>query len=79
VDKDSPYTLIYYESPYRLRVFLEDALEVFGDRQAAIAKELTKMFESVRRGQLSQLLAKLEEKPKGEYVVVIEGNQENRQ
>jgi len=79
VDKDSPYTLIYYESPYRLRVFLEDALEVFGDRQASIAKELTKMFESVRRGQLSQLLAELEEKPKGEYVVVIEGNQENRQ
>lgn len=79
VDKDSPYTLIYYESPHRLRAFLEDALEVFGDRQAAIAKELTKMFEAVRRGRLSELLAELEEKPKGEYVVVIEGNQENRQ
>jgi len=79
VDKESPYTLVYYESPHRLRIFLEDALEVFGDRQAAIAKELTKMFESVRHGQLSELLAGLEEKPKGEYVVVIEGNQENRQ
>ncbi|MHC4157869.1 MAG: 16S rRNA (cytidine(1402)-2'-O)-methyltransferase [Planctomycetota bacterium] len=73
VDKDSPYTLIYYESPHRLRVFLEDAFEVFGDRQAAIAKELTKMFEAVRRGRLSELLAELEEKPKGEYVVVIAG------
>lgn len=72
-DKELTYTLIYYESPYRLRGFLEDALEVLGDRPAAIAKELTKMFEAVRRGRLSQLLAGLEEKPKGEYVVVIAG------
>lgn len=72
-DKESPHTLIYYESPYRLRGFLEDALEVFGDRRAALAKELTKMFESVKRGRLSELLAKLEEKPRGEYVVVIAG------
>jgi len=73
VDKDSPHTLIYYESLYRLRSFLQDALEVFGDRPAALAKELTKVFESVRRARLSQLLAQLEESPKGEYVVVIAG------
>jgi len=72
-DKELPYTLVYYESPYRLRGFLEDALEVLGDRPAAVAKELTKMFETVRRGRLSQLLAELEEKLKGEYVVVIGG------
>ncbi|MHC4665989.1 MAG: 16S rRNA (cytidine(1402)-2'-O)-methyltransferase [Planctomycetota bacterium] len=70
-DKESPHTLIYYESPYRLRSFLKDALEVFGDRRAALAKELTKMFESVKRGTLSELLAGLEEKPKGEYSIVI--------
>ena len=73
VDKDSPHTLIFYESPHRLRAFLTDAIEVFGDRRAALAKELTKMFESVRRGALSELLAGLEEKSKGEYVIVIEG------
>jgi 16S rRNA (cytidine1402-2'-O)-methyltransferase len=73
VDKDSPHTLVFYESPYRLRAFLTDAIEVFGDRRAALAKELTKMFEQVRRGTLSELLAGLEEKPKGEYVIVIEG------
>ena len=73
VDKDSPHTLVFYESPHRLRAFLTDAIEVFGDRRAALAKELTKMFESVRRGALSELLASLEEKPKGEYVIVIEG------
>jgi len=78
VDKASPHTLVFYESPYRLRSFLEDALEVYGDRRAALAKELTKMFESVKRGRLSELLAGLEEEPKGEYVVVIEGAAEKR-
>jgi 16S rRNA (cytidine1402-2'-O)-methyltransferase len=72
-DKESPYTLVFYESPHRLRGFLEDALEVFGDRRATLAKELTKLYESIKRGRLSQLLSELEEKPKGEYVVVIEG------
>jgi 16S rRNA (cytidine1402-2'-O)-methyltransferase len=78
-DKDSPYTLIYYESPHRLRQFLEDALEVFGNRIAALAKELTKMFESVRRGRISELLDDLEDKPKGEYVIVIEGAAQSHQ
>jgi len=73
VDKDSPHTQVFYESPHRLRAFLTDAIEVFGDRRAALAKELTKMFESVKRGALSELLAGLEEKTKGEYVIVIEG------
>jgi 16S rRNA (cytidine1402-2'-O)-methyltransferase len=70
-DKESPYTLIYYESPHRLHSFLQDGLAVFGDRRAALAKELTKVFESVQRGRLSELLARLEEKPKGEYIIVI--------
>ncbi|HEX6383841.1 MAG TPA: 16S rRNA (cytidine(1402)-2'-O)-methyltransferase [Anaerolineae bacterium] len=78
VDQESPHTLVFYESPYRLRAFLEDALEVYGDRQAALANELTKLFESVQRGRLSELLAGLEEEPRGEYVVVIAGEQEER-
>jgi 16S rRNA (cytidine1402-2'-O)-methyltransferase len=72
-DMDSPHTLIYYESPHRLKAFLRDALAVLGDRPAALAKELTKMFESVKRGPLSQLLSEIPEKPKGEFVVVIAG------
>lgn len=72
-DKGTPYTLIYYESPNRVRSFLADALEVFGDRRAAVASELTKMFETVKRGRLRELLAGLEEKPRGEYVIVIAG------
>jgi 16S rRNA (cytidine1402-2'-O)-methyltransferase len=77
-DRQSPHTLIYYESPYRLQSFLKDALEVLGDRQAALAKELTKMFESIKRGRLSELLAQLEKQPKGEYVVVISGAQDHK-
>jgi 16S rRNA (cytidine1402-2'-O)-methyltransferase len=77
-DKDSAYTLIYYESPFRLRKLLEDALAVLGDRPAAVAKELTKIYESVRRGRLSELLATLEENPKGEYVVLVAGKDVER-
>jgi 16S rRNA (cytidine1402-2'-O)-methyltransferase len=74
VDAASPHTLIFYESPYRLAAFLEDALAVYGDRPAALANELTKLYESVQRGTLSELAALFtEEEPRGEYVVVIEG------
>ena len=74
IDKESPHTLIFYESPYRLEAFLQDALEVFGDREAAIANDLTKMFESIQRGTLAELLGQVgKEKVRGEYVVVIAG------
>jgi 16S rRNA (cytidine1402-2'-O)-methyltransferase len=74
VDVDSPHTLVFYESPYRLKAFLQDAIEVFGNRQAALANELTKMYEEVQRGTLSELLALFDdEEPRGEYTVVIAG------
>lgn len=74
VDRDSPHTLIFYESPYRVTAFLEDALTVYGDRRAALAHELTKFHESMQRGVLSELLDLLRQSPpKGEYVVVIAG------
>lgn len=74
VDRNSPHTLVFYESPYRLKVFLEDALDVYGDRQAAVANELTKLYESITRGSLSDIIAQLEnEEIRGEYVVAIAG------
>ena len=74
VDQDSPHTLVFYESPYRLKAFLSDALQVYGDRQAAIANELTKLYESMTYGRLSELIFQLEEENiRGEYVVVIAG------
>lgn len=74
IDAESPHTLIFYESPHRLCGFLEDVLAVYGDRQTAVCNELTKLYESVQRGTVSQLLAHFTEvEPRGEYVVVIEG------
>ncbi len=74
IDRESPHTLIFYESPHRLREFLADALAVYGDRPAAVANELTKLFEAVWRGTLSELIARFDEtEPRGEYVVVIAG------
>jgi 16S rRNA (cytidine1402-2'-O)-methyltransferase len=74
VDQDSPHTLVFYESPHRLKAFLLDALAVYGDRPAALINELTKLFENVQRGRLSELLASVEaQEPRGEYVVVIAG------
>lgn len=75
VDQNSPHTLIFYESPYRLKAFLADAVEVYGDRKAALASELTKIYETIRRGTLSQLLSVFDEaEPRGEYVVMIAGS-----
>ncbi|MHC1740677.1 MAG: 16S rRNA (cytidine(1402)-2'-O)-methyltransferase [Anaerolineaceae bacterium] len=74
VDANSPHTLIFYESPHRLQAFLEDALEVYGDRQAAIANDLTKKFEAVIRDHISGLIERVKkEPPLGEYSVVIAG------
>jgi 16S rRNA (cytidine1402-2'-O)-methyltransferase len=74
IDRDAPHTLIFYESPYRIEAFLRDALQVFGDREAAVANDLTKLYEAVLRGKLSELLETIAAtKPRGEYIVVIAG------
>ena len=76
VDASSPHTLVFYESPYRLLAFLEDALIVYGDRPCAVANDLTKKFEQVLRGTISEILAELRKiPPRGEYTVVIAGAQ----
>ncbi len=74
VDRESPHTLIFYESPYRLMAFLQDALTVYGDRRCAVANDLTKKFETMYRGTISSLIEQLsQEKLLGEYSVVIAG------
>lgn len=68
-----PGTLVFYESPRRLAAMLRDAAEVFGPREAAVCRELTKRFEEVRRGALPDLAAAYEgEVIKGEIVVLID-------
>ena len=71
--RDVPATLVFYESPKRLRAMLEDASEVLGpDRQAAMCRELTKRFEETRTNTLETLAKDLEgQSVKGEVVVLI--------
>ena len=64
--------VVIYESPHRLVKMLEDVLEVLGDRRIACARELTKKFEEVRRGRVSEIIGHFTKTiPKGEFVIAI--------
>jgi 16S rRNA (cytidine1402-2'-O)-methyltransferase len=71
-----PGTLIFYEAPHRLAATLSDAYEILGEREAVVARELTKLHEEIRRGRLSELAADYAEKKdvRGEIVVLIDRN-----
>jgi 16S rRNA (cytidine1402-2'-O)-methyltransferase len=67
-------TLIFYEAPHKLMYTLSDMLEVFGDREIVIARELTKKFEEFYRTTISKALQHyIETPPKGEFVLIIKG------
>ncbi len=70
-------TLIFYEAPHKLIKTLEAIKDVLGDRRAVLCKELTKIHETFKRGILSDLIDNIEE-PKGEYVIVVEGANKNK-
>ncbi len=67
------HTLVFFESPHRLLACLDDLLEEFGDRPAAVARELTKLHQEVLRGPLSEIRARLGQRPalKGEFTLVV--------
>ncbi len=69
----APGTLIFYESPRRLAASLSDMFAIFGERDAAVARELSKTFEEVKRGALSALAQNYADAgaPKGEVVVLV--------
>jgi 16S rRNA (cytidine1402-2'-O)-methyltransferase len=67
-------TIVLYESPHRISRTVRELLEHCGDRRVVLARELTKKFEEVFRGRLSEAAAHLERKaPRGEFVVILEG------
>lgn len=76
-----PGTLVFFESPRRVAETLADLAAVLGPREAALARELTKKFETVRRGALPDLAARLasEEPPRGEIVLLVGPPQEGAQ
>ncbi len=67
-------TIIFYETPHRLKRALKDMLEIWGDRKVVIARELTKMYEEIIRGKLSQVLTEISTKEiKGEITLIVQG------
>ena len=77
--KNDTRTLIFHEAPHKLMRTLKDMLEVFGDRRISLARELTKMFEEVRRTTLKEAVEYYEiNPPKGEFVLVIEGEKREK-
>jgi len=67
-------TMVFYESPFRVERTLEDIRQNFGDRQVAVVRELTKKFEQVLRGKVSDVLSRIKGKSlKGEFVLVVAG------
>jgi 16S rRNA (cytidine1402-2'-O)-methyltransferase len=71
-----PATLVFYEAPHRIAAALEDALEVLGNRPAAVARELTKIHEEIARGSLRELIQRFgtgSSPARGEMVLVISG------
>lgn len=74
--RNVPGTLIFYEAPHRLGSTLKDAAEILGERQAVVARELTKLHEELRRGALSELAKHYSgnERVRGEIVLLIDRN-----
>lgn len=73
--KSLPYTLVFYEAVHRINNFLQDVYEVFGNRNICICRELTKIHEEIYRGTIKEVLDH-DIILKGEFVIVIEGNNE---
>ena len=70
--RDEDRTIIFYESPYRIVATLQDFLDIYGERWVVVARELTKRYEEVMRGTLSDVLKTLRgRKIKGEFTVLI--------
>lgn len=67
-----PATLIFYESPHRISASLRDAFETLGDRNAVVAREITKIHETFHRGRLSTLVNEFSATTRGEIVLLID-------
>ena len=73
--KDYKYTIVFYEAVHRIKNTLENMLSVFGDRNIAVCRELSKIHEEVCRDKISNVIP-LVNSMKGEFVIVVEGNKE---
>ncbi|MCJ7515168.1 MAG: 16S rRNA (cytidine(1402)-2'-O)-methyltransferase [Dehalococcoidia bacterium] len=72
---EEPRTMVAFEAPHRLLETLSDAMEILGDRKVAVCRELTKVYEEIFRGNLSQAIKHFTQ-PRGEFTLVIQGKAE---
>jgi len=78
--KSDTRTLIFYEAPHKLHATLADLLAALGDRSISLCRELTKMYEEVRRMTLSEAVTYYKtNEPRGEFVLIVAGAAENEQ
>ena len=75
--KDISNTLIFYEAPHRIKDTMQLLLDVFGNRFVSLSREISKKYESVYRGLISDVISSLDN-IKGEFVIVVEGNNNNK-
>ena len=73
--KNYSYTIIFYESVHRIKNTLENMLDVLGDRDICLCRELSKIYEQFARGKISEIIP-LVDTMKGEFVIVVSGNKE---
>lgn len=73
--KDVKYTIIFYEAPHRIIDTLNDMKQVFKNRYISISREISKKYEEIYRGTIEEVIKELNE-PKGEFVIVVSGNDE---
>ena len=73
--KNLKYTMIFFESVHRIKDTLKNMLEVFGDRNISINREISKIHEEIVRGKISELIDLVDDM-KGEFVIIVEGNNE---
>ena len=71
--KDLRPTMIFYESPKRLKSTLEDMKNILGNRKISISREISKKYEEIYRGTIDEIILELED-PRGEFVIVVEGS-----
>jgi 16S rRNA (cytidine1402-2'-O)-methyltransferase len=74
--KDEEKTVVFYESPRRYQASLRDMFDIFGDREIVVARELTKVFEEIKHGKISELLeSSIKTRTKGEFTIILQGKE----
>ncbi|WIV12312.1 16S rRNA (cytidine(1402)-2'-O)-methyltransferase [Proteiniborus sp. MB09-C3] len=77
--KSEERTIILYESPYRVKALLDDMLSIFGERDIALCRELTKKYEEIFRGSIKESINRFtQDDPKGEFVIIVKGAEKTK-